>query len=101
MSLDFGGELVEVMDISAGGLACLCGSARVGEIRPVRIVLPGETEVITGRVEIMTVTDDQVCHGRFVDLSPEHTDALHQYALLVQKRELQEQAKRRAKTNQS
>jgi hypothetical protein len=95
VTIDFGGEKVELEDISAGGLACRCRSARAGEVHQVSFKLPGEEVLLSGQLEILAVTDDGICHCRFRDLSPEAADAIHKYALMVQKIGLQEQMKRR------
>ena len=90
----FGGERLDLLDISAGGLACVCGSVRAGETRQISFVLPGEASLVTAKVQILAVTDDHICHARFMDLTPETADAIHQYALTVQKLVLQKQRQR-------
>lgn len=84
------GELTaSVLNISAGGFACRCpGQAVESGSYDVTLGLPGSKVAVSGQARIVKVDDRQICHGRFQNLTGEMTDAIHQYALEVQKEEL-------------
>jgi hypothetical protein len=85
VEVELGDELADLRDVSAGGLACQCPNARVGDVVPVRIDLPGESVAIESKVEIRSVDADGVCHARFLNLTVPMVESIHRYALGVQK----------------
>ena len=89
--LDFGGNPSEIVDISAGGLACHCQNAGIGEIRTVSFNLPDQKITYSARLRILNITPPSLCHCQFIDPPRDMVEAIHQYVLLVQKEELQRQ----------
>ena len=82
-----GGQTAEVVNISAGGMACLFNAAETGALTAMTIRLPGGLN-IQGELEVLSIDPQDVVRGRFIGLTPEMTEAIHQYALEVQKQEL-------------
>ena len=85
VEVELGDDLADLRDISAGGLACQCPKARVGDVVPVRIDLPGESVTISSKAEIRSVDANGICHARFMDLTVPMVESIHRYALGVQK----------------
>lgn len=88
VEVQFGKETGTLINISAGGLAFRCGRLKPGDTQPVAIDLPGERITVSAEVEIMNIDAGKACHGRFLDLAPEMLEAVHHYALSMQKEEL-------------
>jgi len=84
-----GKQKTSLVDISAGGMACRCADAAPGQVKPFKLRLSGEQLLISGRAEVIRVSDRGVCHCRFLKLNDEMTEAIHRYVLAVQKLELQ------------
>ena len=82
------GEEVEVLDISAGGMACLCHNLKTGMVADLKAHLAGLNADVKGLFEVLAVDHDGHCHGRFVDLPTDMAEFIHQYALRIQKEEL-------------
>jgi hypothetical protein len=83
-------QVVEVIDVSAGGLAFRSSEVTVGRVYSVRVELPHGNPVVAGNIEILSVDDQAACHGRFLELTENMTEALHQYVLEAQKAALRE-----------
>ncbi len=88
LKIFIGGEPVDLVDLSAGGFACLCG-AGPGATIDVRMELPGEKQTVQARAEVLALTSQGVCHAQFVDLDRAMTETIHHFVLQVQKEELQ------------
>ena len=86
--VDLGGTEAEVLNVSAGGLACFCREVKPGEKRRIKFELPGQETVIETDFECLPTDDAAVCHGRFLDLPRRMEEALHLYVLQVQKERL-------------
>lgn len=82
-----GGQTAEVINISAGGMACLFDAKDTGALAPMSIQLPGGM-IIQGELEVLSIDPQDVVRGRFIGLSLKMSEAIHQYALEVQKEEL-------------
>ncbi len=91
VKLDFGDASSEIVDISAGGLACHCQNAAVGETRTVSFHLPGEKIDFSSKVRVLDIAPPSLCHCQFIDPPHEMVEAIHRYVLLVQKEELKRQ----------
>ena len=82
------GRPVRVLDLSAGGMACLAEGLQTGQVPLVRLRLSGEAREVAGRFQTLGADPGGVSHGRFLDLTPEMVEALHHYVLRVQKENL-------------
>jgi len=83
--LQLDGNLARVLDISAVGFSSPVDSVKPGRRYPFSVDLPTYKRPISGYVDVLPDTHDNELTCRFVDLSDEHTDALHQYVLVRQK----------------
>jgi hypothetical protein len=88
VSVSMGGQTAEVINISAGGMACQFNAAETGALCTMSIRLPGGKMPIHGEFEILSIDQHDVVRGRYVGLTPDMIEAIHQYALEVQKEEL-------------
>jgi hypothetical protein len=88
VSATMSGQSAEVINISAGGMACRFNAAETGALCTMSIRLPGGRMPIHGEFEVLAIDQQDVVRGRFVGLSADMVEALHQYALEVQKEEL-------------
>lgn len=81
----FNDSLVELTDISAGGISFEYDNIRVGDTGTIQIELPGHViESITLSLEVLRVTSDRICHCRFTDIDDETEEKIHQYILFRQ-----------------
>lgn len=83
--LQLDGNLSRVMEISAVSFASPEGAAKPGRRYPFSMDLPTYRKPISGYVDVLPDVRDGELVCRFVDLSEEHTDALHLYVLARQK----------------
>jgi hypothetical protein len=96
VKINFGGRTADLIDISAGGLACRGGQGSIGEVKPVRFDLPGEKVTIDTDARILARSGENNFHCQFVNLPDPMFEAIHHYVLEVQKEEIR-QKKARAK----
>jgi len=86
----FGGKIVNVSDISAGGLSFKNDHFALGAQEVVSFALPGEETEINVTLEIVKIIESKnICCCRFVDMRQEDEDAIYDYTLRRQKEELQ------------
>ena len=83
--LQLDGNLSRVMEISAISFSAPEGAAKPGRRYPFSMDLPSYRKPLSGYVDVLPDVRDGELTCRFVDLSEEHTDALHQYVLARQK----------------
>ena len=83
--LQLDGNLARILEISAVGFSAPFDSAKPGRRYPFSVHLPTYKRPISGYVDVLPDTHDDELSCRFVDLSEEHTEALHQYVLIRQK----------------
>ena len=86
-----GGQPADVLNISAGGMAIRCIGLKPGETLAIALELPNGEMVVKGTLEILKTDEENICHGRFLDLSEEMVEAIHKYALEAQKKNSREQ----------
>lgn len=76
----FGTHRVLMRNISAGGLSFDWNPGRIGDRQPVHLTLPGRKGFyFSAEAEILTRSEPDTCHCRFVDLNDELEEKLHQY----------------------
>jgi len=80
------GELVRILDISAGGFSCFADKLSQGMRYRVRLNLPDYPEEIEGFADVVSIDETGVGRCRLVDLSEQQQDWLHRYVLARQKR---------------
>lgn len=83
--LQLNGNLARVLEISAVGFSAGKDAAKPGRRYPFSLDLPTFQLPISGYVDVLPDTQDGELVCRFVDLSAEQLDALHQYVLVRQK----------------
>lgn len=83
--LQLDGNLARVLEISAVGFSASKDAAKPGRRYPFSMDLPTYRRPLSGYVDVLPDIRDGELTCRFVDLSEEQTDALHQYVLARQK----------------
>lgn len=91
VSVTMSDQSAEVINISAGGMACRFNAAETGALCTMSIRLPGGRTPVNGEFEVLSIDQHDVVRGRFVGLTADMIEAIHQYALEVQKEELRRQ----------
>ena len=90
---------VELLDISAGGLAFIGGNYRRGDVLSLFLELPREQQVVTGELEVLAVDERGVRHCRFQGVSQDLVETIHQFILRTQKQALREKKKNELMAN--
>ncbi len=86
--------LVEMVDISAGGISFALEKCKKGDSGTIQLELPGHIiQSISLSVEILRVSENKLCHCRFTDIDEETEEMIHQYILF---RQIAAQRKRRS-----
>lgn len=83
--LQLNGNLARILEISAVGFSAPKDAAKPGRRYPFSVDLPTYKRPISGYVDVLPDTKDGELICRFVDLSADQIDALHQYVLVRQK----------------
>lgn len=83
--LQLDGHLARVLEISAAGFSATKDAAKPGRRYPFSVDLPTYRRPISGYVDVLPDTRNDELTCRFVDLSEDQSDALHQYVLSRQK----------------
>lgn len=86
--IDINGEKVNVIDISSGGASFKNIKFKAEAIYDGKFTLPNTGVVVKTKIKVLRITDAQICHSIFVELTPELEDEIHHYVLLRQKEEL-------------
>ena len=88
--LNLDGNLLEIVEISSGGLAFKNQGLKENSSYMIDFVLP-TGGIIKTRIKILRIDDEDVCRCNFLDLDVESEDALHRYVLVRQKDDLRSQ----------
>ena len=81
----FNDSLVEIIDISAGGISFECKGCKLNDIGTVQIELPGHIiQSINLSVEILRISEETICHTRFTEIDEATEEKIHQYILFRQ-----------------
>lgn len=92
VTLFAGGASYEVLDISSGGISLSSTSLKVGQELDSEFDLPmgieAGSEKIFIRVKVLRRGQNNICHCRFLNMTPEKEDKIHKYVLERQKEEL-------------
>jgi len=83
--LQLDGNLSRVLEISAVGFSAPEDAVKPGRRYPFSMDLPSYRRPLSGYVDVLPDVRDGELTCRFVDLSEEQADALHQYVLGRQK----------------
>ncbi len=95
----FNGQLVEIVDISAGGISFECKGCHLKERGTIQIELPGHIiQNITLSVEILRITDQTICHTKYIQIDEEAEEKIHQYILFRQIAALRRQRSMKGKS---
>ena len=84
VEIDFDGKTLRLKNIGAVGVAFPNDGFQVGDTQVIDLALPGESEALSAKVEIVDIDEDDVCHCTFVGLEQESVNAIHRYMLRVQ-----------------
>jgi len=87
----FGGEKVQMVNISAGGLAFKNKGFKSGDTQTIELLLPYQNVTLAPILEINTIDDQNVCHCRFREIGEDEVEAIHKYVLKRQKEVMQSQ----------
>jgi len=77
----FGGEKVQVIDISAGGLAFKNKDFKSGDTQPIELLLPDQNISIAPILAIIAIGEQNICHCQFCKIREDEIEAIHQYVL--------------------
>jgi len=85
--LQIDGNLMRVVDISAGGVSCTSKLLAVGQKYQARINLPDERADVYCGLEVLSKdeNEDDMFHCSFIDVDSINIDRLHRYVLERQK----------------
>ena len=88
--LQVDGNLMRVVDISAGGVSCTSDFLVSGQIYRARINLPDERADVYCELEVLCKDNDydNMYHCSFIDVDSINIDRLHHYVLERQKIEI-------------
>ena len=93
-----GHQMVELIEISAGGLSFKKDGFYIGESHPVEIILPGKRTVkVTAVLEILAIVNKTQCHAAFTKIDEDVIEEIHKYILEQQKETLRNEKKEQRK----
>jgi len=90
VEISFRGKPVLLQNIGAIGVAFLDNGFQIGDTQVVDLTLPGESQPLSAKIEIVDIDTDRVCHCAFLDLDQEFIDTVHRYMLKVQIAEIRQ-----------
>jgi hypothetical protein len=88
LTLHFKNKKINALDISSKGLSFTNDGFQSRKRYPVHFHLPGETDIISTKLDILRIDEEQICHCAFNLLTPDQEDAIHRYVLNRQKEDL-------------
>ena len=89
IAFEFGGEKVQVVNISAGGLAFKNKGFKNGDTHTIELLLPYQNIILAPVLKINTIDDQNVCHCNFSAIGEDEVELIHQYVLNWQKEIMQ------------
>jgi len=90
---EFGGEKVQAIDISVGGLAFKNKHFKSEDSQPMKILLPYQNVSIAPILAIIAIDNKNICHCQFCKIGEDEVEAIHQYVLKRQKEIIQSKKK--------
>lgn len=96
---EFGGEKVQVINISSGGLAFKNKNFKSGDTQSIEFLLPNQNVSIASILAIIAIGEQNICHCQFCEIGEDEIEAIHQYVLKRQK-EIMQSKKERKNTRQ-
>jgi len=88
LTLHFKGKQINALDISSKGLSFINDGLQARKRYSVHFDLPGESEIISTKLDILRVDEERICHCALKVLTPDQEDAIHRYVLNRQKEDL-------------
>jgi len=92
LSMQFMGRTLEILDISAGGLAFANHGFKQYEADKISLALEmpnyNENPVFTAQTRILHITANNICHCIFENCAVEEYEIIHKYVLEMQKQDL-------------
>jgi len=82
---EFGGEKVQVVNISAGGLAFKNRGFKSGDTQTIELLLPYQNVTLSPILGINTIDDQNVCRCQFREIGEDEVELIQQYVLKRQK----------------
>ena len=89
-----------VRDISAGGMALATGSLTTGNTYSGKLILPGHEDPIRVSLSVLHTRYDKTAACVINEISEQDRERLHQFVLLLQKKQIEENRKKRIKEYQ-
>ena len=86
---EFGGKKVQVVNISAGGLAFKNKGFKSGDTQTIALLLPRQNVTLAPILKINAIDDQNVCHCQFREIGEDEIELIHQYVLKRQKAVIQ------------
>ena len=83
-------------NLSAGGLAIRARGLQAGKKYSIRLQLPGGSPVILTEIGVISVSSQNLCRCKFLQLSGVSRDTLHRYILSREKEQIRNTRVRRA-----
>ncbi len=86
--ITFRNRTMPINNISASGI-CFSGSEfKMHDRDTVAIQLPGQDKLLMAEVEIVTISDENICRCRFLQAGKDVEESIHAYVLKRQKDEI-------------
>jgi hypothetical protein len=92
---EFGGEKVQVIDISSGGLSFKNKDFKSGATQPIEFLLPNKNVSIAPILAIIAIGKQNICHCQFCEIREDEYEAIHQYVLKRQKEIMQSKKRKK------
>lgn len=78
-------RLIQIVDISAGGISFECDNCHEGEKGIIQLELPGKIiESVSLPIQILTIIDGIICHCNFTSIDEETKEKIHKFILFRQ-----------------
>jgi hypothetical protein len=74
-----------VLDIGGGGLSFESTEFSEGDVGPISLSLPGNSNSISSILEIQHICKQGICHCKFIEIADDDVERIHQYLLAEQK----------------
>jgi len=103
LSMDFKQKPVQVINISAGGMAFQNSGFKQYEVDQIHLILDipnyREETLFSAQLRILDISDQGICHCIFENCNIQEYEIIHKYVLEMQKKELAAKSKNRVKKN--
>ena len=95
LSMTFKNNIIQVLDISAGGMAFKNVAFKKYDSDQVSLVLDmpnySGDPILNARIRILSITQSNICHSIFENCRVEEYEMIHKYVLEMQKQDMTHQ----------